>query len=228
MIASDIKVHSSALIEDGATIGTGTRIWHNVHVRPGVSIGENCILGRDVYIDEDIRIGNNVKIQNRVSLYKECVIEDGVFIGPHVCFANDLYPRAVNPDGTLKTANDWHAGSSWVGAGASIGAGSVILPSRRIGRFALVGAGSVVTRNVADHEIVVGNPARPIGLACRCGARLVANAESNHCCHVCGSCYRRADNGTLMLLEPADDPDDRMLAHHYSDQSNTNHMRNDQ
>jgi UDP-2-acetamido-3-amino-2,3-dideoxy-glucuronate N-acetyltransferase len=197
MIATDAVVHPSALIEDAVTIGTGTRIWHNVHVRSGVTIGERCILGRDVYIDEDIRIGNNVKIQNRVSLYKHCVIEDGVFIGPHVCFTNDLYPRAINPDATLKSADDWHAGSTWVGVGAAIGAGSIILPSKRIGRFALVGAGSVVTRDVADHELVVGNPARPIGFACRCGARLVPEGNEGFACPTCGDHYQQTATGTL-------------------------------
>ncbi|HET7036998.1 MAG TPA: acyltransferase [Thermomicrobiaceae bacterium] len=153
-------------------IGQGSKIWHDVQLRPRVRIGENCILGKGVYIDEDVIVGNNVKIQNRGSIYKYCTLEDGVFVGPHVCFTNDFYPRAINPDGTLKSADDWHAGRTLVRYGASIGAGAIILPGRTIGRFALIGAGAVVTRDVTDHGVVLGNPARLIGFACRCGRRL--------------------------------------------------------
>lgn len=194
---TDVFVHESAEVDPSARIGPGTKVWHLVQIRPGVSVGQNCVIGRDVYIDEDIQIGNNVKIQNRASLYKSCVIEDGVFIGPHVCFTNDTNPRAINPDGTLKSANDWHAGSSWVGGGAAIGAGSIILPSKRIGRFAMVGAGSVVTHDVPDHALVVGNPARPIGFVCRCGARLVEASRDSFRCPDCTEHYVTSNQGML-------------------------------
>jgi acetyltransferase-like isoleucine patch superfamily enzyme len=188
-VNADAFVHPSAEVDTSVGIGPGTKIWHLVQIRPGVSIGANCVLGRDVYIDEGIQIGDNVKIQNRASIYKQCVIESGVFIGPHVCFTNDLIPRAINPDGSLKSADDWTAGSTRVGYGASIGASSVILPSRSIGRFAMVGAGSVVTRDVPDHALVVGNPARQVGFVCRCGTKLTSVTEDRLECVSCGEQY---------------------------------------
>lgn len=196
-MSQDAYIHPTAELGDGVRIGARSKIWHFVQLRPGVSIGEDCILGRDVYIDEDISIGNAVKIQNRASVYKDCVIEDGVFIGPHVVFTNDQNPRAINPDGTLKSADDWHAGSTRVQRGAAIGAGSVILPSKNIGQFALVGAGSVVTKDVGDYEIVVGNPARVVGYACACGHRLQDAGNDSLECPECGSTYVRLENGTI-------------------------------
>jgi acetyltransferase-like isoleucine patch superfamily enzyme len=196
--------HPTADVADTATIGQGTKIWHEAQVRPRVTIGENCILGKGVYIDEDVIIGSNVKMQNRASIYKDCTIEDGVFIGPHVCFTNDVFPRAINPDGTLKSADDWTAGRTLVRYGASIGAGSIILPSRTIGRFALVGAGSVVTRDVPDHGLVVGNPARLVGFACVCGSRLTMDGETGTC-DACGRVYQSLTSTPMMAVpnEPA-------------------------
>lgn len=184
-------VHHTAEVAESATVGEGTKIWHQAQIRPDARIGANCILGKAVYIDEHVEIGNNVKIQNRASIYRDCIIEDGVFIGPHVCFTNDIFPRAINPDGTLKRADDWAVGHSWVKYGASIGAGTIILPSRTIGRFALVGAGSVVTRDVPDHGLVVGNPARLIGYVCVCGSRLEINDGTGRC----GACDRHYNIG---------------------------------
>lgn len=190
-------VHPSAELAPSVEVGPGTKIWHLAQVRAGVRIGANCVLGRDVYIDEHVRIGNNVKIQNRASIYRECVLEDGVFVGPHVCFTNDRYPRAINPDDTLKTADDWSAGSTWVGKGASIGAGAIILPSMHIGRYAMVGAGAIVAHDVPDHVLVTGNPARAIGCVCVCGVRLVEDAELKRC-QACGRVYRVADSGEIV------------------------------
>lgn len=178
---SSVYIHPTADVADDATIGAGTKIWHEAQIRPRVVIGEHCIFGKGAYVDEDVIIGSNVKIQNRASIYKDCTIEDGVFIGPHVCFTNDVYPRAINPDGTLKSADDWTAGRSLVKYGASIGAGSIILPGHTIGRFALVGAGSVVTRDVPDFGIVIGNPARLVGQACVCGAKMTVTGDTGHC-----------------------------------------------
>lgn len=166
-------IHPTVDVAPSAQIGDDTRIWHYAQVREGVLIGRNCILGKGVYVDFGVSIGNNVKIQNGASIYHGVTIEDGVFIGPNVCLANDKLPRAITPSGELKTDADWEAGCIQVKYGASVGACSVVLPDVTIGRFALVGAGAVVTKDVPDHGIVVGNPARLVGYACSCGRRLV-------------------------------------------------------
>jgi UDP-2-acetamido-3-amino-2,3-dideoxy-glucuronate N-acetyltransferase len=156
-------VHKSAEVSDKALIGEGTKIWNWVQVRENVRIGKNCILSKGVYIDYGVTIGDNVKIQNNVSVYHGVTIEDGVFLGPHVCFTNDKLPRAINPDGSLKDASDWTVSETVVRVGASIGANSTILSGIIIGRFALVGSGSVVSKNVEDFALVYGNPARVHG-----------------------------------------------------------------
>lgn len=174
--------HPTADVADSAVIGEGTRIWHEAQVRPRVRIGRDCILGKGAYLDEDVVIGDRVKIQNRASIYRECLIEDGVFIGPHVVFTNDRTPRAINTDGSLKDADDWSAGSTVVRTGASIGAGAIILPGLTIGRYAMVGAGTVVTKDVPDHGLVVGNPGRLVGSVCACGVKTPLGE------HMCESC----------------------------------------
>jgi len=181
------RIHPTADVSPKAHIGEETAIWHYCQVREGASIGRECILGKNVYVDFDVPIGDRVKIQNNCSVYHGAVLEDGVFLGPHVVITNDLYPRAINPDGTLKGNDDWEVGPVRVCYGAAIGARSVILPGVTIGRFALVGAGAVVTRDVPPHGIVIGSPARLIGYACACGRRLVARDGEL----VCGHCNRR-------------------------------------
>jgi acetyltransferase-like isoleucine patch superfamily enzyme len=183
-----------------AVLGAGTRIWHEAQVREGAVLGEDCIVGKGVYIDFGVHIGRAVKIQNRASVYHGTTIEDGVFIGPHVVFTNDLRPRAITPDGELKTDDDWEVGETTVQYGASVGAGSIILPGLRIGRFALVGAGSVVTRSVQDYAIVVGNPARPVGYACACGQKLSSH-KTSHWCEACGRRYGFIEHGNARQLE---------------------------
>ena len=171
-LGMNIRIHPTAEVSADAEIGDGTSIWHHAQVREGARIGANCIIGKGVYIDTGVIIGNNVKIQNYVSIYHGVAIEDGVFIGPHVCFTNDLLPRAINPDGTLKRGDDWTVTETRVRYGASIGANSTIRCGVTIGEWAMVGAGSVVTRDVPPYGLMYGNPARLHGFVCPCGTRL--------------------------------------------------------
>ena len=173
------RIHATADVAPTATIGPGTSVWNQAHVREGARIGAGCVIGRNVYVDVDVVIGDRVKIQNNASVYQGVTIEDGVFIGPHVCFTNDKVPRAVNRDGSLKAAADWEVTDTLVRFAAALGANSTILPGVTIGRWAMVGSGSVVTRDVADYELVVGNPARRIGSACPCGQRLRDGADGS-------------------------------------------------
>jgi UDP-2-acetamido-3-amino-2,3-dideoxy-glucuronate N-acetyltransferase len=182
-------VHPTAQVSEHAIIGPGTRIWNNCQIRENVRIGQKCILGKDVYVDFDVEIGDNVKIQNGVLIYHGTFIESGVFIGPGVIFTNDKKPRAINSDGTLKGNDDWEVGEIRVRYGASVGAGSVILPNVMIGKFALVGAGSVVTHDVVEQALVVGNPARQVGYVCRCATRLISRGSGLFSCPECGEEY---------------------------------------
>jgi acetyltransferase-like isoleucine patch superfamily enzyme len=175
------NVHPTADVSPEARIGPGTRIWHEAQVREGAVIGAECSLGKGVYVDRDVVVGDRVKIQNRASLYRGLTVEDGVYIGPHVSFANDKYPRAVNSDGSLKSDDDWQLLPTLVREGASIGAGAVVLPGVTIGRWAMVAAGAVVTRDVADHGLVAGCPAAFAGYACHCGRPLQRQGDAWRC-----------------------------------------------
>lgn len=179
--------HESAFVES-FQIGKNTRIWHNAHVRKNAKIGSDCIIGKNVYIDEGVVIGNKVKIQNNVSVYKGVAIEDGVFVGPHVCFTNDKLPRAINPDGTQKNQTDWKIAKTTVKEGASIGANSTIICGVNIGKFAMIGAGSVVTKNVPDYALVYGNPAKFKGYVCKCGA-MAKKTKNRLQCSECGMSF---------------------------------------
>ena len=172
-----IKIHSTADVSPLAKVGEGSMIWHGCQVREGAEIGQNCILGKGVYIDSGVCIGDNVKIQNYVSVFHGVEVEDGVFIGPHVCFTNDLHPRAINPDGSLKAADDWVLTRTLIQKGAALGANSTIVCGVTVGQWAMVGSGSVVSRDVPDYALVYGNPARIHGYVCPCGYRLVEVAR---------------------------------------------------
>jgi acetyltransferase-like isoleucine patch superfamily enzyme len=186
-----IRIHPTADVSEAAVIGEGTSVWHHCQVRPGAVIGKNCILGKGVYIDADVRLGDNVKIQNYVSVYHGVTIEDGVFIGPHVCFTNDMRPRAINPDGSLKSADDWVLSRTLVRRGAALGANSTIRCGIEIGEWAMVGSGSVVTRNVHPYGLVFGNPAHLHGYVCPCGADLhEIRREDGQVYMQCQSCGR--------------------------------------
>lgn len=194
-----VRIHPTADVSDQAIIGEGTSIWHECQVREGAHIGANCNLGKGVYIDFDVHIGDNCKIQNRSSIYHGTTIADGVFVGPHVIFTNDKRPRAINPDGTVKSNDDWEVGPISVHSGASLGAGCIILPDVTIGEFALVGSGAVVTRDVPAYGIVVGNPARLMGYACACASRLKRENDGYEC-PACGRCYSLEDD-VLRLIQ---------------------------
>lgn len=171
-------IHPTADVSPNAEVGEGTRIWSNVQIREHAKIGANCIVGRNVYIENDVHVGDNVKIQNNASLYHGLAVEDGVFIGPHVIFTNDRMPRAIRPDGALKTAEDWTVSLTLVRYGAALGAGTIVIAGTTIGRWALIGSGSVVTRDVPDHALVVGNPGRIIGYVSAGGVRCATQAEA--------------------------------------------------
>jgi len=167
----NIRIHPTAIIEDGVQIGAGTSIWDNVHIRSGAVIGENCIIGEKTYIAGDAVIGNMCKINASVYIPAYVTIEDGVMIAAHTVFTNDQFPRACTPDLSrlLPSAPDEHTRRTLVRAGATIGANCTIGNNLVIGRFAMVGMGAVVTRTIQDFQLVIGCPARPVGYVCRCG-----------------------------------------------------------
>ena len=183
-------IHQSAQVDPKAKIGDNAKIWNWVQIRENAEIGENTIISKSVYIDSGVKIGRNVKIQNNVSVYHGVNIEDGVFIGPHVCFTNDKYPRSINPDGTLKGDDDWQVSETVVKYGSSIGANATILPGIVIGRFAMIGSGAIVTKDVPDNGLVVGAPGKLIGYVCDCGIKLVKELTrgklSTYQCPKCG------------------------------------------
>ena len=190
-------VHPTALIEDNVTIGPGTSIWDNVHIRHGSTIGDDCIVGEKTYIAYDVKIGNRVKLNAMVYICNAVTIEDGVMISASTTFTNDRFPRAATNDlRQLKPSEpDEHTLPTLVKQGATIGAGCTIGNDLSIGRFAMVGMGSLVTRSVDDFHLVIGHPAKPIGCVCRCGQPLVRFAEMRDPvvevrCSACGLPYR--------------------------------------
>jgi acetyltransferase-like isoleucine patch superfamily enzyme len=185
---SDGYIHPTADVSPRATLGPGTKVWHQAQVRENATLGSNCIIGKGVYVDFGVQIGHNVKIQNGSSVYHGVTLESGVFVGPHVVFTNDRLPRAVNPDGTLKNEADWEVATTLVREGASVGAGTVVVAGVTIGRWALIGAGSVVTRDVPDYGLVYGNPARLHGYVCPSGHPLApTGAGPTWKCARCGT-----------------------------------------
>ena len=166
------RIHESAEVSTSSTIGDGTSIWHWAQVREGARIGRGCNIGKDVYIDVRVSVGDDCKIQNFATLYRGVTLGNRVFVGPHACFTNDMYPRAVSPD--------WQVVPTKVEDGASIGANATILCGITIGKNAMVAAGAVVTKDVPPHAIVAGVPAKVIGWVCECGRPLDQAMRCSH------------------------------------------------
>jgi UDP-2-acetamido-3-amino-2,3-dideoxy-glucuronate N-acetyltransferase len=167
-VSDDVIIHPTAHVDPRAEIGAGSRVWINVQIREGAKIGAGCILSKDVYIDHGVTIGAGCKVQNSVSVYNGVTIGDHVFVGPNACFTNDKVPRANNPD--------WTVTPTRVEDGASIGANATIVCGITIGEYAMVAAGSVVTRDVEPYTLVMGNPARAVGKVDKAGNRIADEA----------------------------------------------------
>lgn len=189
------RIVESAEVSVDAQIGDGTSVWHLVQVRENAKIGTNCIIGRAAYIGEGVEIGDNCKIQNLALVYEPAKLEDGVFIGPAVVLTNDQYPRAINEDGTLKSASDWEPVGVTVRKGAAIGARSVLVAPVEIGAWALVAAGSTVVKDVPPFALVAGTPAKRIGWVGKSGHKLVPveGKENIFVCPITGQEFIEVD-----------------------------------
>ena len=188
--AERYQVHESSYVDEGCQIGDGTRIWHFCHIMAGAVIGERCNIGQNVVVSPNVRLGNNVKVQNNVSIYTGVILEDDVFCGPSMVFTN-----VVNPRSQVVRRHEYQR--TLVGRGASLGANCTVVCGHEIGKYAFVGAGAVVTKNVPPYALVVGNPARIIGWMCECGVKLapgMAPPERAQC-ESCGAEYTLTRDG---------------------------------
>lgn len=182
-------IHESSFVDDDVKIGKGTKIWHFCHLQANSIIGKNCSLGQNVNISNGVKIGNNVKIQNNVSIYEGITVEDNVFCGPSCVFTNDLTPRSIYPKGRKNYKK------TILKKGCTIGANSTIVCGTIIGKCAMIGAGSVVTKNVKNHELVIGNPAKHYKWVCECGEVL----DKNLICNKCKRKYREIKSGLIEI-----------------------------
>lgn len=191
-MSGNFQAHPSAVIDEGCAIGEGTRIWHFSHIMPGCVIGKNCNIGQNVVISPEVVLGNNVKIQNNVSIYTGVTCDDDVFLGPSMVFTNITNPRSA-----VNRKNQY--AKTHVGKGASIGANATIVCGHNIGKFAFIGAGAVVTKNVPDYALVLGNPARQTGWMSEFGHKLVFNAENLATCPESQQVYK-LENGIVSRI----------------------------
>ena len=187
-----VRIVESAEVDPSASIGDGSSIWHLVQIRDNVKIGKNCIVGRGAYIGSGVVTGDNCKIQNYALLYEPAKLGNGVFIGPAAVLTNDEFPRAVNPDGTLKNGSDWDAVGVEIGDGASIGARAVCIAPVKIGAWSLVAAGAVVTKDVPDFALVAGVPAKRIRWVGRAGKPLEDIGDNRFRCPVTGATFKQS------------------------------------
>lgn len=178
-------VHESSFVDDNVQIGENTKVWHFSHIQSGAVIGDNCSLGQNVNVSNNVKIGNGCKLQNNVSLYEGVELEDFVFCGPSSVFTNDLTPRAKYPKGSSNYKK------TLIKTGASIGANATIVCGHTVGKWALIGAGAVVTKNVPNHALMLGVPAKIFGWACECGTLL----KDDFTCQNCGRKYKKTENG---------------------------------
>lgn len=200
----NVRIHPTAIVEAGVQLGIGTSVWDHAHIRHGAKLGDSCIVGGKAYIAYDVQIGHRVKINSHVYVCNAVTIEDGVMISAGVIFTNDRFPRATTTDlSELRSSDpDEHTLPTLVRQGTTIGAGALIGCGIELGRFSMIGMGSVVTRNVGDFWLVVGNPARHVGFVCRCGEPVVrferldilADSDTRSWSCRCGLSYQLIDD----------------------------------
>jgi len=196
-VSRDYMMHESSYLDHGAKVGDGTKIWHFCHIMPDVTIGKNCVIGQNVFIDRSVSIGSNVKIENNVSVFDGVTLEDDVFCGPSCVFTNVINPRSF-----VSRRHEFKP--TLVKQGATIGANATIICGNTIGHYALIGAGSVVTRDVPHFALVYGNPARVAGWVCQCGTKLDFDRSRITTCARCGKKYVREGVEGAARVEEAD------------------------